>query len=384
MQLKTSIDSGSILGLGAQGIALLDTTTHSLKRIALNSSPTAAAWSSLSQRWVIATGDKILHWVDPQRASIAQTVTLADEATRLIVFDTGRYAVAASRNQNTVSIVDLSNASVLQTVSVVPQVNELALSSNFLYAYSAALGQASLLSLADIRTAKANAVNISVGTPLKTIGAESSSGSRLVGSPDGTGMLIASPQDGQVFQYAEGMMAPIGSFSNYKRGASGLVLLNNGFESLGAGRYRTTVRHSKGGPHELVVSGIQPRFASCNALALPEVPDAKREALAAQPQATLLQVANAMGGNMLAVEVRLQDKTSQVPLGSVKDLVLLAFDKRSGWQRRVPMIEHSAGNYRALLSTTGASARFDLLVSSATQDMPFGSGFIGAYQVQKP
>jgi hypothetical protein len=210
------------------------------------------------------------------------------------------------------------------------------------------------------------------------------SGNLAANTPDGMGMLIASPQDGQVYQYAEGMMAPIGSFSNYKRSAMGLVLLNNGFESLGAGRYRATLRHSQGGPYELVLSGVQPRFASCNPLALPDVRDTKREALAAQPQATLLKVVSAIGGNALTVDVRLEDKASRAPLGAVRDLVLLAFDKRSGWQRRVVLVEQSTGLYTAVLPTDGASARFDLLVSSATQDMPFGAGFIGAYEVTKP
>jgi hypothetical protein len=162
------------------------------------------------------------------------------------------------------------------------------------------------------------------------------------------------------------------------------VLLNNGFESLGAGRYRTTLRHTQGGPYELVLSGVQPRFASCNPIALPDVFDAKREALASQPQASLLKVVNAVSGDTITVDVRLEDKTKKTPLGAVRDLVLLAFDKRSGWQRRVTLVEQSPGLYSAVLPIAGAAARFDLLVSSATQDMPFGAGFIGAYEVKKP
>jgi hypothetical protein len=37
-----------------------------------------------------------------------------------------------------------------------------------------------------------------------------------------------------------------------------------------------------------------------------------------------------------------------------------------------------------VLPIVGAATRFDLLVSSATQNMPFGAGFIGAYEVLKP
>jgi hypothetical protein len=332
----------------------------------------------------VSTSSKQLHLVDAQRALVTQELALDGEAARLLTFDGGRFAVAAMPSRSAVSIIDMASAKIVQTVPVAAQANELALSASFIYVHSAALGQATLLSLPDARTGTAKPVNISIGTAGQTGDPAQASAGLTANTPDNLGMLIASPRDGQVYQYAEGMMAPIGSFSNYKRSAIGLVLLNNGFESLGAGRYRTTLRHTQGGPYELVLSGVQPRFASCNPIALPDVFDAKREALASQPQASLLKVVNAVSGDTITVDVRLEDKTKKTPLGAVRDLVLLAFDKRSGWQRRVTLVEQSPGLYSAVLPIAGAAARFDLLVSSATQDMPFGAGFIGAYEVKKP
>ena len=386
-QLIASVDSGSIIGLGSQGISLLDVANNAVQSIPLPGTPSAAVFSVLAQRWLVATSSKQVFLLDaqrnPQSATVAQQVTLDGEATKLLSFDGGRFAAAAMPSRDAVAIIDLASAKVVQTVPVVPHANELALSATYLYVHSTALGQATLLSLPDVRNARAQPVNISIGSAGKQANLTPVAGGLTANTPDNLGMLIASPQDGQVFQYAEGMMAPIGSFSNYKRAAVGLVLLNNGFEFLGAGRYRTTLRHNQGGPHELVLSGVQPRFASCNALALPEVRDVKREALAAQPHATLLKVADALDGKALAVDVRLDDKASRAPVVAVPDLVLLAFDKRNGWQRRVKLVEHSPGLYSAVLPIAGASARFDLLVSSATQDMPFGSGFIGMYQASE-
>jgi hypothetical protein len=384
VQLVGHPGSNLILGLGADGVVLLDGTKNEVRNLKLPGAATAATWSELAQRWLVAAKGKKLYLVDTQRAVITQELALQGEATRLITFDGGRFAVAAVAANDTASIIDMASGQIVQTVPVTAQATELALSASYIYVHSAALGQATLLSLPDARNGKAKPVNISVGTAGQNGDAAQVSASLTANTPDNLGMLIASPRDGQVFQYAEGMMAPIGSFSNYKRSAMGLVLLNNGFESLGAGRYRTTLRHNQGGPYELVLSGVQPRFASCNSIALPEVYDAKREALAAQPQATLLKVANTVNGDTITVDVRLEDKTNQTPLGAVRDLVLLAFDKRSGWQRRVTLVEKSPGFYTAVLPIAGAAARFDLLVSSATQDMPFGAGFIGAYEIQKP
>jgi hypothetical protein len=383
-QLITSPTTNTVLGLGADGVILLDGGTSEVRTVKLSGTPSAATWSALAQRWLVATSSKRLYLVDAQRAVVTRELALDGEATRLTTFDDGRFAVAAVPSRDTVSIADIASASILQTVPVTAQANELALSASFIYVHSAALGQATLLSLPDARNGKAQPVNVSIGMAGKHADVVQASVGLTANTPDNLGMLVASPRDAQVYQYAEGMMAPIGSFSNYKRNAVGLVLLNNGFESLGQGRYRTTLRHTQGGPHELVLSGVQPRFASCNALALPEVRDAKRDALAAQPQATLLKVVNAANRDAIIVDVRLVDKTSKTPLGTVHDLVLLAFDKRSGWQRRVALVEQSPGFYSAVLPIVGAATRFDLLVSSATQDMPFGAGFIGAYEVLKP
>jgi hypothetical protein len=374
VQLVSHPSSNFVLGLGTGGVTVLDSAKNEVRSIQLPSKATAATWSELAQRWLVATSGKKLYLVDVQRAAATQELTLQGDAIRLISFDAGRFAVALVASNATASIIDMASAQILQTVPVAAQASELALSASYIYIHSASLGQATLLSLPDARVGTAKPVNISIGSAGQNGDAVQAPSGLTANTPDNLGMLIASPHDGQVYQYAEGMMAPIGSFSNYKRSAMGLVLLNNGFESLGAGRYRTTLRHTQGGPYELVLSGVQPRFASCSAIALPDVYDAKREALAA----------NAVGADAITVDVRLEDKTSQAPLGAVRDLVLLAFDRRSGWQRRVTLVEKSPGFYSAVLPIAGAATRFDLLVSSATQDMPFGAGFIGAYEVQKP
>jgi DNA-binding beta-propeller fold protein YncE len=383
-QLVSHPNSNVILGLGAKGLTLIDSSNNEVRSIPMQGTPLAAAWSDLAQRWLVSTSSQQLYLVDAQRALVTQELILDGRATRLLTFDGGRFAVAAMPSHSAVSIIDTASAKVVQTVPVAAQATELALSASYIYVHSAALGQATLLSLPDARNASAKPVNISIGSAGQNGETAPTSASLTANTPDNLGMLIASPRDGQVYQYAEGMMAPIGSFSNYKRSAMGLVLLNNGFESLGDGRYRTTLRHTQGGPYELVLSGVQPRFASCNPIALPEVYDAKREALATQPQASLLKVASTVSGETITVDVRLEDKAKKTPLGAVRDLVLLAFDRRSGWQRRVTLVEQSPGFYSAVLPIAGATAKFDLLVSSATQDMPFGAGFIGAYEVKKP
>jgi hypothetical protein len=385
-RLAASPDGRHLIGLHARGFTVFETADAATLHTRLPDAPVDAAWSELAQRWLVtATAGPAsgrLYWVDAGRGHVESTTDLAAPASALIALDVGRHAVALMTNA-TAAVIDVATPQVVQTVRVVPGASELASSAAFVYAHSPTRGAATLFSLADARAGRASPIDIAIGTPGAAAGASGALG-LAANTPDGSGMLLANASDGQVYQYAEGMMAPIGSFSNYRRSARALVLVNHGFEPVGAGRYRATVRHATGGAHELVLSGVAPRFANCLKIALPDVPDAKREALAARPHVALMGLERSRTGDTLRVHIRLEDSVAKTPLGHVPDLILLAFDKRSGWQRRLHLVEGEPGRYSATLSASASSPteawqRLELLVSSATQDMPFGAGWVGVY-----
>ena len=390
-RLAASPDGRHLIGLHARGLTVLDTASAATHRTRLPDAPVDAAWSELAQRWLVTAvagpAGGSVHSVDTERGHVEATTALAAPASALIALDGGRHAVALMTNASA-AVIDVATPRVLQTVRVVPGASELTSSAAFVYAHSPTRGAATLFSLADARLGRASPIDIAIGTPGGAAGASAALG-LAANTPDGAGMLLANASDGQVYQYAEGMMAPIGSFSNYRRSARALVLVHHGFEPIGAGRYRATVRHASGGAHELVLSGVAPRFANCLKIALPDVPDAKREALAARPLAALVGIERNPAGDTLRVDIRLDDAAAKTPLARVPDLILLAFDKRSGWQRRLRRVEGEPGRYSATLPAAASSPaalwqHLELLVSSATQDMPFGAGWVGTYNGAAP
>ncbi|RZM00923.1 MAG: hypothetical protein EOP73_14790 [Variovorax sp.] len=399
---------GRLLGLDARGATLLDPRTRERRRVALPGAA-VAAWSALSGRWLVGTARGRLAWIDPADGKVDNAIDLGAPVAALVTFDDGRHAAAALAGASTVAVVDVATTEVRQTVAVVPGAADLASSATFLYAHGPEHGGMTLLSLADLRAGRARPVHVAIGAPASpsspvpppTAGpaGDIAAPVLLAPAPDRATMLVASVHDGQIYQYAEGMMAPIGSFSNYRRRPLALLLVDHGLEPLGQGRYRATFRHARGGEHELVVSGVQPRFAACVRLTLPEVPDAARAAVAAAPDASLVAAAAVPGDQALRIEVRLRSRATRAPLGGVPDLVLLAFDRRSGWQRRVRLVERAdgtggagrqgpdaeeAGHYVALLPVPARARRIDLLVSSASQDLPYGAGLIGTVDGPAP
>lgn len=385
-----------LIGLHEGGIAWLEQQTNEtvqIRQTQLPSAPLTASFSALTSRWLLGLRDGTLAWFDHNTGAIAQQLKLGASAAHIMMIDQGRYALLNHAKEGQASVIDVATAQLLQTVKVVPDAQSLATSASFAYVYSPMRAQASLLSLADLRKGSVKPVHIAVGaisdkstdTGNSAYQIASINQALMSNTPDSMSMLIAGQYDGQLYQYAEGMMAPIGSFSNYKRSAQAMLLLNHGFEAQGAGRYRATVHYAQGGAHELVLSGVQPRFASCLKIALPDVPNARRELIATRPQASLISIATSTQGAGLAVQVKLEQKAQGAPVSAVKDLWLLAFDKHSGWQRRVPLHEQvqSPGVYLASLPVSPAERKqFDLLVSSATLDLP--ASMIGKYEGRSP
>lgn len=358
------------LGLGVDGVVNADGRVEPTGRVLL------AAWSELGQRTLAAPAAGGLLWLDAQ----GQVQRRLDSAPvqRLALFDNGRYALAALAER--AMVLDVADGRVLQEVPLTSSVSELAFSPGFAYLHSPGAARATLLSLADLRRGAARPVQLAVGAQphAEPPSLSPASGARrLQPLPDGSGMYVASPHDGEIYQYAEGMMAPIGSFSNYRRGALALLVLDDGLQALGKGRYRAVLRAPKGGSYELVLSGIQPRFADCRNLEVPQMARdeaAAREPTAAGLQALLLDASPVPGGMRLRAQLR--DRVGGGPVGQVPDLVLLAFDRKSGWQSRHHMravAPEADGIYEAEIER-GDLAALDLRVSSASRDLPFHLG----------
>jgi hypothetical protein len=193
-------------------------------------------------------------------------------------------------------------------------------------------------------------------------------------------MYVANPLDGQIYQYAEGMMAPVGSYSNYRRSPRALLVLDDGLQATGPGEYRATLHPPKGGSYELVLSGVQPRFAACEMLQLPAVAEAAPITRVPGLKVQLVDVSAGVRPGSVRVRARLVGNQAGEVARTVPDLTLLAFDKRSGWQDRRPMRADETGLYEAVLEAP-QDAHLDLRASSMSGDLPFQAGALGSVQV---
>ncbi|MBV1796530.1 hypothetical protein [Siccirubricoccus sp. G192] len=294
----------------------------------------------------------------------------------LALFDGGRRALALGEGR--ASVLDLASGEIGPRLEAAPGADEILLTDRFAYAVSAREGQASLWLLEDLRQGRVQPVEVMLGRPDPGAEPRFAGPARTVATPAGNGLLAANAVDGMLYQYGEGMMAPIGSYSNYRRAALGLALLDLSLREVAPGRYRSPVRHAQGGAHELVLSGAAPRFALCATLRLAPVPGVAPPEPRLRPE---LVTATSEAPLQRLIRVRLHQAEGAADLAGVRDLVLLAFDRRSGWQARLRLEEVAPGEYEARLRLP-APAQYELLAASASRNLSFAEGRLGSLRLE--
>jgi hypothetical protein len=376
--------SQSPMGLAVNGVVTLagHPAGGSALALPLGQAIVSAVWSPLAERAVLSLEGGELVWFDPKESRVTQRLPMPAQRV-MAAFDGGRLLLTADATHW--SMVDVALATVLQRQAVDAPVSNIAFSPGFAYLHSAAAAQATLLSLADLRQGRARAVRVATGSVPEPNGLVVGpvQGAQLMQPlPQGSGMYVANPLDGQIYQYAEGMMAPVGSFSNYRRSPRALLLLDDTLQAVGPGDYRATFRLPKGGAYEMVLSGVQPRFAACAPLELPPVAQPLPENRAPSLAVRLVELLADERAGGVWVRAQLVDAQGQATQTALTDLTLLAFDRRSGWQARRPMRATASGVYEALLEAP-EGAQLDLRAGSVAGDLSFQAGGLGDVQVSK-
>lgn len=335
-------------------------------------------YSALADR-IVAQDDRVLAFLEPG-GRVDRPVRLDHTPSRTVLLDEGRYALAVGEAR--MSLVDLASGELRARSTAPVEIQDLAVTTGFAYAISSARARATLWSLADLRAGRAQPIEVILGTPANSsVNEATQSFEHAAVSPAGTGLLFANAEDAVIYQYAEGMMAPVGSYSNYKRAPLAVAVLDLAPREVAPGEFVATVRHERGGRYELIVSGVGPRFAACDHLALVAPESARSASLDEVVQARLVKV-DRLEKNRYRVELNLQmarGEAAPTPLTDLRDLTLLVFDKRSGWQRRAGLRETApgAGRYAVELSVPRA-ATYELLVGSASGNLSYLQGRVAS------
>ena len=364
-------------------VSLVDRAT--LRRVAdvpVGRTPVDMAWSEAAQRLAVLSANAgELRLVDPQAAVAGQPATaatttasipLAHGALVLSLFDNGRRALVLNGRANTVSLLDLATGRVVAELTSPGQPDQLAFSREFAYVRGQATAKVQVINLAQAREGRLQAVAVPMGrsSPAEAPLAINVAGV-LATAPEGNGMLVANPGDASIYRYAEGMMVPVGSFSNYRRQARALRVLDTSLAERAPGQFEAAVRVEQGGRYDLVVRNLRPAITACFVVEAQGV--AALPGVATAPVPSLLSLRQGEAGEAV-LAFALHDAAGQ-PVDAL-DAQVLAVQVRGTQQLRAPVQSLGQGRHSARLKGL-QPGQFEWMVQDNAQGVRYERGRLG-------
>jgi YVTN family beta-propeller protein len=221
-----------------------------------------------------ARGEVVL--VDAQRRAVSGRVAAQRGVSTVRFEPKGRFAFALNPARDEVSLIDGSTGRLAHTLSGLAAPDAIAFTPAFAYVRSLGANRVSLIDLPSLeRPGAPSVVEIQVGERAPGSTAGGRPGAPIAPLPQAGGAIVASPADKALYYYAEGMMAPIGTFSNYGRAPGSALIEDRTLKEVEPGVYATTVRPEHDGTYdvELLLGGR--KIAACLEASVARSPDAR-------------------------------------------------------------------------------------------------------------
>ncbi|WP_437499728.1 YncE family protein [Sorangium sp. So ce1099] len=209
-----------------------------------------------------ARGEVVI--IDAERRAISSRVAVKAGVSAIRFEPGGRFAFALNPARGEVSILDASVGALAHTLPGFASPDAITFTKTYAYVRNLGETRVSLIELSSLeRPGKPGVVQVQVGqqAPRKAKGAGSAAPFAVV--PEGNGAIVASPGDKVLYYYVEGMMAPVGTLSNYGREPRAALIEDRSLKEVQPGVYATTVQLGDEGAHdvELLIRGR--RVAAC-------------------------------------------------------------------------------------------------------------------------
>ena len=356
----------------SNSVTLVDRATlQSVADLPVGATPVASAWSAAAARLaVLSANTGTLHLIDAEQRT-QSTVALARGALVLGLFDEGRHALVANGATATLSLVDLASGRKVAEREVPARPDQIAFSREFAYVRSQSTAEVQVIALAQARQGQLGGVSVPMGRRAPEEEPDAINvASVLAPPPEGNGMLVANAGDGSIYRYAQGMMVPVNSHSNYRRRARALMVLDGSLSERTPGHFEAAARFDRGGRYDVVVRNLRPAVTACFTI------DVEGAAVAAESP-------TAVPRPSLVTTRRLDDRTLEVdfmllqpPNAAAADVDVLLVQRSGTWQGRARAKPLDAGLWRARVYGV-PTGRFEAMVAASEWSLSFANGRLG-------
>lgn len=190
-------------------------------------------------------------------------------------------------------------------------------------------------------------------------------------TPEGNAVMIANNPDSMIYYYVEGMMAPMGTFSNYKRRPKALLLLDRSISEVTPGTYSAQIKLRGSGRFDVPVLIDQPRILNCFQLEVGESPDGEKERAGASIAVeAMFKDQRIKAGDAVTLRFKITDAVTKQPVTGLTDLRVLVFEPPGIWQQRQVGKEIGGGVYEITQTFPHAGA-FNVMTAVASRGVAF-------------
>jgi hypothetical protein len=192
----------------------------------------------------------------------------------------------------------------------------------------------------------------------------------IVPTPEGNAVMIANNPDQLLYYYVEGMMAPMGTFSNYKRRPRALLLLDRSLSETAPGTYTTNVKLRHSGRFDVPVLLDQPRLHKCFQLEVGPSPDGEDERGLPIAVEAMFKDGQVKAGDNVSLKFKIVDSVTKKPLQGLGDVTVLVFQQPGIWQQRQLARETDAGVYE-ISQVFPNSGLFNVMLGVSSRGVAF-------------
>lgn len=338
-----------ITNTGSDTVTAVD--AKSLAKVAelkVAKTPVAVAYSSASGLiYAASVNGETISVIDPAKQQVVRNILIERGVVALRFEPKGRYGFAVNQVDSTVSVIDASTNTLIGKTSVVKEPDQVVFTGSYAYIRGLASEKFSLIELNDVPTGKISTVDVQGGQrPASDVPKEIGVADMIAPLPEGNGAMIANTADAMFYYYTEGMMAPMGSFSNYKRRPRALMVLDRSLSEVSPGVYSTPVKLTKAGSFVVPFFLNQPQLANCFELSIGESPDkageVARTAIRIEP---LFKGGQFKAGETIKIRFKITDPATNKPVTKLEDVQVLSFEPPGIWQQRQWAKETGNGIY---------------------------------------
>ena len=308
-----------------------------IKELKVGTLPTALAASPLSKAiYVINEADGDVVVIDAQRHEILTRIKTRPGLRAIRFTPDGRFGFVVNTRANVVYVFDAATNALLNTVPVGQAPDQVSFTRNFAYVRSSGDEFVSMISLTDLgkQGADAGVTRFPAGQKAPGLSPAASAADAVIAAPEDGAVLVANPADQMIYYYMEGMAAPMGSFQNYRRDPTAVLVLDRGLRETSPGVYTTTVRLNGHGGYDVAFLLDSPRMLNCFDIEVKENPQLAKQKeipIRIDPIGT---APIAYAGENLHLRFRVIDATTGKPRSDLKDVGVLAFLAPGIWQQR--------------------------------------------------